>query len=60
MTMRIQRRKDGMYQVVESDTDGETFVFEEFSKLWLAKEYIAEWELWEAEWEASDTTLDKK
>ena len=57
MTMRIQRRKDGMYQVVESDTDGETFVFEEFSKLWLAKEYIAEWEQWEAAWEASDTNL---
>ena len=51
MTMRIQRLKNGMYQVVESDSTGETFVFDEFSKKWLAQEYIDEWKQWEEEWE---------
>lgn len=51
MTMRAQHLKNGMWQVVETDSDGQTFVFEEFSRKWQADEYIADCNEWEEAWE---------
>ena len=55
MTMRVQRLQNGMWQVVETDIDGTTMVFEQFTKRWHALDYIAYWDRWEEEFESMDS-----
>lgn len=55
MTMRVQRLQNGMWQVVETDTDGTTMVYEQFAKKWHALDYIACWDRWEEEFESMDS-----
>jgi len=49
--MRIQQRRNGWWQVVETSSDGETWVFDEFPYKWEADECVAQWDMWDEAWE---------
>jgi hypothetical protein len=56
--MRIQRTRDGTFLVVETDSNGETFAFDEKDTYLEACDVITQWADWERAYE--DTEDDEE
>jgi hypothetical protein len=54
MTMRIQRTREGTFLVVETDSDGKTFAFDEKDTYLEACDVITQWIDWEQAWDNTE------
>jgi len=57
--MRIQRTRDGTFLIVETDSDGKTFTFDEKDTFIEACDFIAQWDDWEQAWEDCSDDLEE-
>ena len=61
--MRIQKTKEGTFLIVETDSEGQTFCFDEKDTFLEAMETVVQWEDWEDAWEdgedKEEQVLDK-